>query len=90
MDNLQESNSTVTERLNGLLDFKYDENKNKGEKERKFDVPENPLESSIKIHKKFRMIGICNINQLSKMSPAFLNRFDIIFLEDQLENMKII
>ena len=85
LDNLQESNSTVTERLNGLLDFKYDENKNKGE--RKFDVPENPLESSITIHQNFRIIGICNINQLSKMSPAFLNRFDIISLEDQLENI---
>ena len=87
LDNLQETNSTVTERLNGLLDFKYDENKNKSENERKFDVPENPLESSIKIHPKFRIIGICNINQISKMSPAFLNRFDIISLENQLEDI---
>ena len=87
LDNLQESNSTVTERLNGLLDFKYDENKKKDDNKRKFDVPENPLESSITIHENFRIIGICNINQLSKMSPAFLNRFDIISLEDQLENI---
>ena len=78
LDNLQEANSTVTERLNGLLDFKYDEKKKKGSKERKFDIPENPLENSISIHKDFRIIGVCDIIQMNKMSPAFLNRFDII------------
>lgn len=82
LDNLQEANSIVTERLNSLLDFKYDKNII----ERKFDIPENPLENSIIIHKNFRIIGVCNIDQLMKMSPAFLNRFDIITLENQLEN----
>ena len=32
LDNLQEASSKVTERLNCLLDFKYDENTNKGAK----------------------------------------------------------
>ena len=82
LDNLQEANSIVTERLNSLLDFKYDKNI----MERKFDIPENPLENSIIIHKNFRIIGVCNIEQLMKMSPAFLNRFDIITLENQLED----
>ena len=86
LDNLQEANSTVTERLNGLLDIKYDEDKKKGTV-KKFDIPENPLKASIEINKDFRIIGVCDIHSISQMSPAFLNRFDIIFLEDQLNNI---
>ena len=82
LDNLNEANSTVTERLNDLLDFKYDS------KERKFNIPENPMEDFIKINDKFRIIGVCDIRHKYKMSPAFLNRFDIIVLEDQLEEME--
>jgi MoxR-like ATPase len=86
LDNLQEANSTITERLNGLLDIKYDEGKNKGNS-KKFDVPENPIKNSIKIHQDFRIIGICDISTINQMSPAFLNRFDIIILENQLNNL---
>ena len=86
LDNLQEANSTVTERLNGLLDIKYDEDKKKGTT-KKFDIPENPLKASIEINKDFRIIGVCDIHSMSQMSPAFLNRFDIIYLEDQLNNI---
>ena len=86
LDNLNEANSTITERLNGLLDFKYDENKDKGDKKR-FDIPENPLESSIIIHNNFRIIGISDLDKITKMSPAFLNRFDIIVLENELEEI---
>jgi len=86
LDNLQEANSTITERLNGLLDIKYDEGKKKGNSH-KFDVPENPLKNSIKIHQDFRIIGICDIQTINQMSPAFLNRFDIIVLENQLNNI---
>ena len=87
LDNLQEADSTITERLNGLLDIKYDEDKKKGTK-RKFDIPENPDKSSIDIHKDFRIIGVCNSQNITNMSPAFLNRFDIIILENQLANFK--
>ena len=86
LDNLQEANSTVTERLNGFLDIKYDENKKKG-KAKRFDIPENPLKSSIEINKDFRIIGVCDIQSITQMSPAFLNRFDIIVLENQLNNI---
>ena len=86
LDNLQEADSTITERLNGLLDIKYDEGKKKGAK-RKFDIPENPNKSSIDIHKDFRIIGICDSQNITNMSPAFLNRFDIIILENQLTNL---
>ena len=87
LDNLQEANSTVTKRLNGLLDFKYDEKKKKGSKERRFDIPENPLKNSISIHKDFRIVGVCDIIQMNNMSPVFLNRFDIIILENQLKKI---
>ena len=86
LDNLHEANSTITERLNALLDKKYDENKENRDKNR-FDIPENPLEGSIEIDNNFRIIGICDIQKITKMSPAFLNRFDIIVLEDQLEGI---
>ena len=86
LDNLQEANSTITERLNGFLDIKYDEDKRKGTS-KKFDIPENPLKNSIEINKDFRIIGICDIQTINQMSPAFLNRFDIIVLENQLNNL---
>ena len=86
LDNLQEANSTITERLNGFFDIKYDEDKKK-RRSKKFDIPENPLKSSIGIHKNFRIIGICDNNTINQMSPAFLNRFDIIVLENQLTNI---
>ena len=86
LDNLNEANSTVTERLNALLDKKYDENKENRDKN-KFDIPENPLEDSIEINDNFRIIGVCDSQKIDKMSPAFLNRFDLIVLEDQLEEI---
>ena len=86
LDNLQEANSTVTERLNGFLDIKYDEDKKKGTS-RKFDIPENPLKNSVEINKDFRIIGICDVQAINQLSPAFLNRFDIIILENQIQNI---
>ena len=74
LDNLHEANSIITERLNDLLDSRDS-----------FYIPENPLENNIKINEKFRVIGISDRNLISKMSPAFLNRFDIINLENQLD-----
>ncbi len=29
----------------------------------------------------------CNINNIKDMSPAFVNRFNVIVLENQLENL---
>ena len=81
LDSIDEAPSTLTERLNGLLDKKNDDS------ERKFDVPENPKEPQIDIHKNFRMICTSNIDKVNEMSPAFVNRFDVIVLEDQIENI---
>ena len=80
LDDLNQATTTVTERLNGLLDQKCDETK-----EAKFDIPENPQEPEIVINPKFRLICTSDINKINQMSPAFVNRFDIIVLEDQLE-----
>ena len=76
LDNINEAPSTVTERLNGLLDKTYDD------KEAFFELPENPNESRIKINTNFRIICVCEYDKIKKMSPAFINRFDVIVLDD--------
>ena len=81
LDCINEANATVGERLNGLLD-----KKNNAEEEF-FDLPENTERLGIPIHKNFRMICTCNLNNLKDMSPAFVNRFDVVVLENQLENL---
>ena len=86
MDNLHEVNPTIIERLNGLLDIKYDEGNNK-EYLKKIGITENPLKNLIEIDKNFRIIGICDIEGINRMSPTFLNRFIIIFLENLLKKL---
>ena len=80
---LDQASATVTERLNGLLDQKYDDTE-----KAKFDVPENPQKPEIIIHKNFRLVCTTDIHKINQMSPAFVNRFDVIVLEDQLESIK--
>ena len=68
------------------MDKKYDENKENKDKN-KFNIPENLLEGSIEINNKFMIIRIYDLNIITKLSPAFLNRFDIIILESQSEEI---
>ena len=82
LDALDQATATVTERLNGLLDQKYDDTE-----KAKFDVPENPQKPEILIDKNFRLVCTTDINKINQMSPAFVNRFDVIVLEDQMENI---
>ena len=82
LDDIEEAPATITERLNALLDKKLDI-----EKERIFEIPECPDKKEVKINQNFRLICICNYNNISKMSPSFLNRFDIIILEDQIKSL---
>ena len=81
LDCINEANATVCERLNGLLDKKNNMS------EEYFELPENAQKMRIPIHKNFRMICTCNINNLKDMSPSFVNRFDVIVLENQLEKL---
>jgi len=77
---LDQASATFTKRLNGLLNQKYDDTEKS-----KFDVPENPQKSEIIIHKNFRLVYTTDIHKIYQMSPAFVNRFDVIVFEDQLE-----
>ena len=78
LDNINEAPSRVIERLNDLLDKKNNEN------EKILEIPENTKQPFIKINDNFRIICTSNYNNLSQMSPAFINRFEVIVLEDQL------
>ena len=80
LESIDEAPSTVTERLNGLLDQKYDG------QEKYFDVPENSANPKVLIKETFRILATSNIDKISQMSPAFLNRFDIIVLENQIDD----
>ncbi len=81
-DQINEAPSTVYERLNGLLDKKYNDEDNT------FPIPEYSEKKSFKIKSKFRIICTCSTKKLKNISPAFLSRFDVIYLEDQLENIQ--
>ena len=77
LDNINEAPSRVIERLNGLLDKKNNEEENY------FEVPEYSKKPTLKIHKNFRIISTSNFDKINQISPAFVNRFQVITLEDQ-------
>ena len=79
LDCINEGPSRVIESLNGLLD------KKNNDKEEVFEVSENTKKSLIKINKDFRIIYTSNFEKINKISPAFVNRFEVIFVEDQLK-----
>ena len=83
LDRLEKVRPTVTERLNCLLDVNYLHNKEY------FEIPENPeFSNGLEINQNFRIIATVEEDELNKMSPAFINRFIIIYLDDQLENLQ--
>jgi len=81
LDCINEAPSRVIERLNGLLD------KKNSKKEEKFEVPENTSKPEIDINKDFRIICTSNFEKINQISPAFINRFEVIVLEDQLKGL---
>ena len=81
LDSINEAPSRVIERLNGLLD------KKNSKKEQKFEVPENTAEPEINIHEDFRIICTSNFEKINQISPAFVNRFEVIVLENQLKKL---
>ena len=89
LDNLQEINFSRIEGLNSLLDIQFENILKNDYEEKKFVLQGNPIESSISIHKNFRIIGICDVNKASKISNAFTNRFLIVNLENQIDNITI-
>ena len=83
LDGIDNARSIVTERLNSLLDETY------AKEDKYFDVPENPKEPKVLISPNFRLLCTAKINKINQMSPAFVNRFDIIVLENQIENINL-
>ena len=73
--------NTVIERLNSLFDKKNNDN------EEYFELHENEERQMIGIHKDFRIICTCNINNIKDISTSFVNRFDVVALNNQLENL---
>ena len=78
LDRINEAPSNVAERFNPLYDKTYDN------EESYFEINENLQNNKIKIHSNFRTICTCDIENVKDMTPAFLNRFDIIVLENQI------
>ena len=70
LESIDEAPPRVTERLNGLLDEKY------YNQDKYFDIPENPSNPRVLIKDSFRILATANIENISKMSPSLLNRFD--------------
>ena len=58
--------------------------KKNNEKENYFEVQENSKDPLLKINKKFRIIATSNFDKINQISPAFVNRFQVITLEDQI------
>jgi MoxR-like ATPase len=81
LDSINEAPSRVIERLNGLLDKKI------SKEEEVFEVPENTKKPLIDINENFRIICTSNFEKINQISPAFVNRFEVIVLEDQLKNI---
>ena len=81
--NINSAPTKVIESLNSLLEPKD------SEKDYKFEIRQNIKESEIAIHKNFLFIATCPLSKINDLSPALLNRFTIINLEDQLENATI-
>ena len=80
--NISSAQTKIAERLNGLF------NPKDIEEDYKFDLSENAENPVIPINKNFLFVSTCNTDKLKELSPAFLNRFMVINLSDQLEIMK--
>ena len=71
----------VIERMNGLLDPK------EKEEDYIFELPENQEIGTIPINKGFHFIGTCNIRKIEELSPALLNRFFVLSVDNQLNDL---
>ena len=80
--NISSAQTKVAERLNGLFDPKDTE------EDYFFELSENADNPIIQINKNFLFVATCNTDKLKDLSPALLNRFMIINISDQLQNLK--
>ncbi len=47
----------------------------------------NSNNNEIKINDDFWLLCICELKNIKKMSPSFINRFDVFVFENQLEGL---
>ncbi|OHT12744.1 hypothetical protein TRFO_17377 [Tritrichomonas foetus] len=80
MDQIDTAPSTILERLNALYD-------GIGSEDFKFLVQENSEDAEILVHSDFRIIATASYKGLNDLSPAFLNRFTIIYIDDQFPEL---
>ena len=81
-DEINEVSKSILRRLNILLDKRY-----YGNKEEYFYLPEDSEKMRILIHDNFRIICTCKLRNIKQLSPSFINRFDIILLENQIKEI---
>ena len=81
--NVDSIDSKILERLNFLLDQKEN-----GDIDNVFKIPENPNLKDIDIHPNFCFYCTCKIEKLNSLSDAFLNRLTVIVIDDQLSEIK--
>ena len=79
--NISSAQTKVAERLNGLFDPKD------REEDYFFDLSQNAENPIIPINKNFLFVSTCNTDKLKNLSPALLNRFMVINLSNQLEDL---
>jgi len=77
-DQINEAPSSFFQNLISLLDIKYNNGNHFSEDFEQINKDNNS---------KFRIICTCNISKLKFISPSILNRFDIVYLDDQLEGV---
>ena len=79
--NISSAQTKVAERLNGLFDPKD------REEDYFFDLSQNAENPIIPINKNFLFVSTCNTDKLKNLSLALLNRFMVINLSNQLEDL---
>lgn len=80
LDQIDTAPSTILERLNSLFD-------QIGLKNSKFPVQENLENKDVIVNENFRFIAVSSQSGLRNLSPAFLNRFTIIYIDEQLDTI---
>ena len=81
-DEINEVSKSILGRLNILLDKRYN-----GNKEEFFYLPEDSEKMKTLIHDNFRIICTCKLKNIKKLPLSFINRFDVILLENQIEEI---
>ncbi|EAY22716.1 hypothetical protein TVAG_476450 [Trichomonas vaginalis G3] len=79
LDNINNAPSQVIERLNSLIDKAYLPGQS-------FIVNERPNNKIVEINDDFRIVATASRESIKQMSPALINRFAILFIDNQFED----